>query len=252
MYKKYLKILTIAIFSLGFAECQPDAVKDIDGNVYGTVTIGKQVWMVENLKTTRYSNGDVIGTTTPATLVIEGENAPEYQWAYDGDENNVGSHGRLYTWYVATDKRNVCPVGWHVPSDSEWIVLTDYLIKNGYNYGTGYKGMDIAKSMAATSGWAADKTPGSTGNDQASNNKSGFTALPSGARMEDGNFYVMGHNGNWWTTTEGGPTFMQGLSGIIVNASGGLFHDIYYDYCYVNSYSNNKKYGMSIRCIKDN
>jgi hypothetical protein len=69
--------------------------------------------------------------------------------------------------------------------------------------------------------------------------------------MEDGNFYVMGHIANWWSSTEGGPTFMQGLSGVIVNTPGGLFHNIYHDYSYVNSYSNNKKYGMSIRCLKD-
>jgi uncharacterized protein (TIGR02145 family) len=207
--------------------------------------------MGENLKSTRYSNGDSIRTTTPATLVIEGESAPEYQWAYDGNESNVQVHGRLYTWYVATDSRNVCPAGWHVPADTEWKVLTDYLINNGYNYGTGYKGMDIAKSMANTAGWVADDTPGSPGNDQVKNNSSGFTALPSGARMEDGNFYHLGHIGDWWSGSEGGPTFMQGLSGIIVNVPGGLFRDIYHDYFYFNSYSNNKKYGMSIRCLKD-
>jgi uncharacterized protein (TIGR02145 family) len=207
--------------------------------------------MAENLKTTRYSNGDLIETTTPATLVIEAESTPKYQWAYDGNKNNVATYGRLYTWYVATDNRNVCPVGWHVPDNNEWTVLTDYLIKQSFGYGNGYIGMDIAKSMAATSGWVADDTLGSAGNNQASNNRSGFTALPGGARMEDGNFYVMGHIANWWSSTEGGPTFMQGLSGVIVNTPGGLFHNIYHDYSYVNSYSNNKKYGMSIRCLKD-
>jgi uncharacterized protein (TIGR02145 family) len=252
MHTKYLKFLTITFFCVGLTKCQPDSVKDIDGNAYRTITIGTQVWMVENLKTTKYRNGDLIGTTTPATLDIEGESTPKYQWAYDGNESNVATYGRLYTWYVATDSRNVCPIGWHVPSDAEWTVLTDYLIKNGHGYGDGYKGMDIAKSMAATSGWVADETPGSVGNDQASNNRSGFTALPIGARLEDGNFYNIGHIGDWWSTTEGGPAFMQGLTGIIVNAPGGLFRDIYHDYCYVNSYSNNKKYGMSIRCLKDN
>src|SRR5512133_2727329 len=136
---KYLKILTITFFCVGLTKCQPHSVKDIDGNVYQTITIGTQVWMVENLKTTKYRNGDLIGTTTPASLVIEGESAPKYQWAYDGNESNVAIHGRLYTWYVATDSRNVCPTGWHVPSDAEWTVLTDYLIKNGHSYYNGYK-----------------------------------------------------------------------------------------------------------------
>lgn len=252
MHNKYLKFFAIIFICVGLTNCRSDSVKDIDGNVYPTITIGTQVWMAKNLKTTKYSNGDLIGTTTPATLNIEGESTPKYQWPYDGNESNVATHGRLYTWYVATDSRNVCPTNWHVPSDSEWTVLTDYLIKNGYSYGNGYKRMDIAKSLASTTGWVADETPGSVGNDQTSNNSTGFTALPSGARLEDGNFYLMGHIGDWWSTTEGGAAFMQGLSGIIVYTPGGLFRDIYYDYCYVNSYSNNKKYGMSIRCLKDN
>jgi uncharacterized protein (TIGR02145 family) len=207
--------------------------------------------MAENLKTTRFSNGDLIVTTSPATLVIEGESIPEYQWAYDGNESNVATHGRLYTWYVATDIRNVCPTGWHVPTDAEWTTLTDFIIKIGYGYATGYKGMDIAKSMATTFGWVADDIPGSAGNDQTSNNRTGFSALPSGGRLEDGNFYNIGHIGSWWSATEA-TGFMQCLSGDFVNAPGGVFRDIYHDYCYVNSYSNNTHYGMSIRCLKDN
>jgi uncharacterized protein (TIGR02145 family) len=250
MHNNYFKYLIIIFLCIWLSKCQSDSVKDIDGNVYRTITIGTQVWMAENLKTTKYRNGDLIGTTTPVTLDIEGESTPKYQWAYDGNKTNVATHGRLYTWYVATDSRNVCPTGWHVPSDAEWTTLTDYLIKNGY--GTGDKGMDIAKSLSATTGWVPDDSLCSVGNDQVNNNRTGFTALPSGARLEDGNFYNLGHIGNWWSTTEGGPAFMQGLTGIIVNVPGALFRDIYHDYCYVNSYSNNKKYGMSIRCLKDN
>jgi uncharacterized protein (TIGR02145 family) len=247
-----LKFLTIPLFCLGLATCQPDSVRDIDGNSYGTITIGTQEWMSENLKTTRYINGDQIGTTTPATLDIEWESTPKYQWAYEGNESNVPALGRLYTWYVATDSRKVCPTGWHVPSDAEWTYLTDYLINNGYGHGDGYKGMDIAKSLAATSGWVPDETHGSVGNDQQNNNRTGFNALPGGARVEGGKFIDLGHVGDWWSVTEKGNSFMQVLSGDIVNTPGGIFRDIYHDYCYVNSYINNKKYGMSIRCLKDN
>ena len=252
MNNKYLKFLTVTLFCIVLTMCQPNSVKDIDGNKYGVIKIGTQIWMKENLKTTRYRNGDLIGTTTPATLIIENESTPKYQWAYDGNESNVATHGRLYTWYVATDCRNVCPEGWHVPTDAEWTTLTDYLIKKGYGYGTGYKGMDIAKSLSATTGWVADDIPGSAGNYQVSNNRSGFTALPSGARLEDGNFYHLGHISDWWSSTEGGSAFKQGLSETIIKSPGGLFRDIYHDYSYVNSYINNKKYGMSIRCLKDN
>ena len=246
-----MKFFAVTILYFGLTGCQTNSVKDIDGNVYLTITIGTQVWMAENLKTTKYSNGDLIGTTTPSTLVIEGESKAKYQWAYNGHENNVNTYGRLYTWYVATDTRNVCPTGWHVPTDAEWTILTDFLKNNGYGYGTGYKGMDIAKSMSATSGWVADNIPGSVGNDQTSNNSTGFTALPSGGRLEDGSFYNIGHIGCWWSATET-TGFMQCLSGVFVNATGGVFRDIYHDYCYVNSYSNNAHYGMSIRCLKNN
>ena len=94
-------------------------VTDIDGNVYHTVTIGTQVWMVENLKTTKYRNGVAIGTTTPATLSILSESLPtKYQWAYGGNESNVAIYGRLYTWYTVTDSRNIAPTGWHVSTDA--------------------------------------------------------------------------------------------------------------------------------------
>ena len=252
MHNKYFKFLALFFFIVGLTNCHINSVKDIDGNVYRTITIGAQVWMAENLKTTRYRNGDTIGTTTPATLVIEEESEPKYQWAYDGNESNVAVNGRLYTWFAATDTRKDCPTGWHVPTDDEWTVLTGHLIKNGYGYGGGYNGMDIAKSLSATSGWVEDGTPGSAGHDQASNNKSGFTALPCGGRLEDGNFHDLGHVGAWWSATESGSAFTQSLTGVIVNAPGALFRDIYHDYCYVNSYVNNKKYGMSVRCLKDN
>jgi uncharacterized protein (TIGR02145 family) len=109
MRKNYFKFFIIFFFCGVLTNCRSYTVKDIDGNVYQTVTIGTQVWMAKNLMTTKYSNGDLIGTTTPAILNIEGESAPEYQWAYDGNENNVATHGRLYTWFVATDSRKVCP-----------------------------------------------------------------------------------------------------------------------------------------------
>ncbi|MCJ7802706.1 MAG: fibrobacter succinogenes major paralogous domain-containing protein, partial [Candidatus Marinimicrobia bacterium] len=98
-------------------------VTDIDGNNYTGVTIGSQVWMVENLKTTRYRNGDLIGTTILATLNISTENTPKYQWAYGGNEDNVATYGRLYTWYAVTDSRNICPTGWIVPADTDWTIL---------------------------------------------------------------------------------------------------------------------------------
>ena len=118
-------LLILSIFL--FHSCKKDvliphnygAVTDIDGNVYKTIIIGVQTWMAENLRTKRYNNGDLIETTTPATLDINAEIIPKYQWAYSGYEDNVATYGRLYTWYTLTDSRKVCPSGWHVPSDAE-------------------------------------------------------------------------------------------------------------------------------------
>jgi uncharacterized protein (TIGR02145 family) len=98
-------------------------VTDIDGNVYQTITIGTQAWMKENLKTTHYRNGDAIDTTSPATLDISGESTPKYQWVFENDQSDLSVYGRLYTWYAVTDKRNIAPTGWHVPTDAEWITL---------------------------------------------------------------------------------------------------------------------------------
>jgi uncharacterized protein (TIGR02145 family) len=194
--KAYVDVLLQKIDQL---ENHLGIVKDYEGNLYNTIKIGNQLWMAENLKTTRYSNGDLIGTTTPATLDISAETTPKYQWAYAGNESNVATYGRLYTWYAITDTRNVCPAGWHVPSDAEWTALTDYLTNNGYGYlGSG----GIAKSLAATSGWTANASPGVVGNDQASNNRSGFGAFPGGYRQLGGNFGLMGDYGDWWSATE--------------------------------------------------
>lgn len=158
--------------------------------------------MRENLKSTYYSNGDIIGTTTPATFNTSGENAPKYQWAYNGDESNVPTYGRLYTWYVAIDERNIYPSGWHVPSGAEWTVLTDYLTYNGFGYGG--SGEDIAKSIASKSGWTNFAETGAIGNNQLNNNSSGFTALPSGGRNIDGTFENLGNICYLLTTTEVG------------------------------------------------
>ena len=206
-------------------------VKDAEGNDYHTIGIGSQIWMAENLKTTRYSNGDLIGTTTPASSDISGESTPKYQWAYDGDESNVTIYGRLYSWYAVTDNRNVCPAGWHVPTDREWTILTDYLLNNCYGYTRGGR-TGIARSMADTN-WdlAYCVCPG--------NNSSGFTALPGGYRENTtSKFYHIDYDCSWWCSTEFSTA------------------DAYYRSMTSESYSvysnhDNKQLGFSVRCLQD-
>jgi uncharacterized protein (TIGR02145 family) len=166
-----------------------ETVTDIDGNVYHTVTIGKQIWLVENLKTTKYRNGDLIGTTNPSTLDYSYELTPKYQFAYNGDETNVATYGRLYTWYSITDSRKVCPTGWHVSTDKEWTIMVEFL-------GDSVVGDKIRETGA--SHWNSPN--------QGATNESGFTALAAGSRWAttDNNkpkFVQMGEVGHYWTAT---------------------------------------------------
>lgn len=213
-------------------------VTDIDGNEYKTITIGSQIWMAENLRTTKYRNGDLIGTTNPATLDITTEIEPKYQWASGGSEDNVLGYGRVYTWYAAMDSRNVCPVGWHIPNDAQWTILTNYLINNAFGYGG--SGSDIAKSMAVTSGWTINSTVGTPGNDQTNNNSSGFTAIPGGMRLNNyGTFFFYKSFSYWWSATE---------YSVSVAHERGLRSD----YSDVFNNEDNKSYGFSVRCLMDN
>lgn len=158
---------------------------DYDGNIYNSVTIGTQVWLSENLKTTSYNNGDPIETTTPADLNIFDEYNPPYQWAYEGVEGNVAIYGMLYTWHAATDSRGVCPAGWHLPSDAEWTVLTDFL-----------GGENIAGGKLKETGTTLWMDPNDGATDE-----TGFAALPGGFRHYNGSFDFSGYNGYWWSST---------------------------------------------------
>lgn len=219
-------------------------VTDIDGNRYFTTTIGNQTWMAENLKTTRYNNGDLIGTTTPATLDISAETTPRYQWAYAGNESNVSVYGRLYTWFAATDNRKVCPAGWHLASDAEWTTMEAYLNANGYNFDgtTSFSVYNkIGKSLSAAVSWRLIGIAGSIGNFDfpAYRNKSGFTALPGGIRRIDGLFNSMNEVAYYWTGTE-------------IDASFAYVRNLYYSNTNTNRIGNMKSdYAFSLRCIAD-
>lgn len=143
------------------SDCPP-TVTDYDGNVYQTVLIGDQCWMMENLKVTHYRNGDPIPHVTDG--VTWGNLTSGAYCNYNNDEGNVATYGRLYNWYAVDDSRNIAPAGWHVPSDAEWQTLVDYL---GGDAVAGGK-----MKEAGTTHWASPNT-GAT-------NESGFTALPGG------------------------------------------------------------------------
>jgi uncharacterized protein (TIGR02145 family) len=218
MKNKRLKVSAILLLCIGLSGAMAQTVTDIDGNVYETVTIGKQVWMKENLKVTRYRNGDAIGTTTPATMDINSENTPKYQWAYEGNDSNVATYGRLYTWYAITDSRDVCPIGWHVSTDAEWTMLLNYLGEPS----------TVGEKLRET-GTVHWKSP-----DEDATNETGFSALPAGSRWANGKFAQMGECTHLWTATEFDSN----------NAWRRLLFEIEKGW-------SSKKNGWPVRCIKD-
>jgi len=184
-------------------------LRDIDGNQYNVVKIGTQVWMAENLKTTRFNDGVsvtyVSDNTSWAALTT-----PGLSW-YNNDVANKATYGGLYNWYAvdaaSNGNRNVCPSGWHVPSDAEWTTMENYLIANGYNFDGTTSGNNIAKALASTTGWTSYSGTGTIGNTDypAYRNKSGFNALPAGYRFNlGGAFSHAGSNAYFWSSTPHG------------------------------------------------
>ena len=213
-------------------------VKDIDGNVYKTVKIGTQTWMAENLKTTRYRNGDSIPNVTVAEVWT---NLTTGGYCNYNNEPNLATnygYGRLYNWYAVSDSCNLAPVGWHVSTDADWTTLENYLITNGYNYDGTKAGNFIAKSLAATTYWSTYSTIGSIGYDLSKNNKSGFTALPGGYRVSNGSFYNIGYHAFWWTSTES-------------SSMNAVYRYLHYSSSSLSVYPDAKNWGRSVRCVKD-
>lgn len=198
---------------------EPGTVVDIDGNVYHTVTIGTQVWMLENLKVTHYRNGDDIPVVTD-NAAWQGLATGAY-CEYENDGGNVADYGRLYNWYAVDDSRGIAPFGWHVPSDAEWQTLVEYV----GNFGdAGYRLRETG-----TTHWEEP-------NDEATN-ESGFTALPGGYRNNYGYYYGLHNTTYFWAST--GDGFSAGYS-LFVNQGPEVELGF-------RGYT----FGVSIRCIKD-
>lgn len=217
------KIYFIVIFSFVSLKSNTQTIIDIDGNIYNSVIIGTQTWMQENLKTTRFNNGIEIPTTS---LLVVNDTTALYQWAYDQDTNNIDIYGRLYTWNVASNDDNVCPNGWHVPDNSEWESLRDFL---GGESIAGSKMKEIG-----TTHWVET--------DSTVNNSSGFTGLGSGFRGNPSGFNLLGENGCFWSSTPFGiiGTFPRGHRYRLASDNNALASSV----ATANT-------GNAIRCIKD-
>jgi len=220
------RYLFFIIFSLLALQNSAQTITDIDSNTYDTIIIGTQTWMKENLKTTKYNDGTTIQLVKDSTAWGV-EPIPAYCWYNNDSIKNKNIFGALYNWY-AVNTGNLCPIGWHVPSDSEWTTLTDFL-----------GGESIAGSKLKEEGqthWTFENTDAT--------NSSGFTALPGGFRdfysglYNLGGYYYLSSFGFWWTTTE-------------YNSNSGYARDMFYNEIYVYREFCSKKIGYSVRCLKD-
>jgi uncharacterized protein (TIGR02145 family) len=222
-----MKKILFAVLSLVFlAACTRDNiavqgtdVRDIDGNTYPTVKICNQTWTTKNLNVSKYRNGDVIPQVQDAT---QWANLKSGAWCYY--ENNTANgtiYGKLYNWYAVNDPRGLAPQGWRIPSDAEWIILTNCL-----------GGESVAGGKMKTTGTQNWSSPNSGGS-----NSSGFSALPGGLINENGGYDGGKSSGVWWSST------------LSVTSALGL---------QVSSFDEktlraviNPKVGLSVRCVKD-
>ncbi|MFN5319205.1 MAG: fibrobacter succinogenes major paralogous domain-containing protein [Bacteroidia bacterium] len=210
------------------------SITDQEGNVYKTIVIGTQEWMAENLKTSVYRNGDAIPLVT--------DNG---QWSnltsgarcyYTNDDQNDCPYGMLYNWYAVSDARNVCPTGWHIPSEDEWTILIDLMDPNA----AGGSQTNTAGGPLKSSGFLYwnDANTGAT-------NASGFSALPGGFRYADGSFDSaqnqydgIGKIAKWWTSVEFNS--IQAKSRYLNFLNGGAYPN-----------TDLKEFGNYIRCIRN-
>jgi uncharacterized protein (TIGR02145 family) len=198
-----------------------DTIKDIDGNVYHIVKIGTQVWMIENLKTTTFNDGTSVPQVTDnsewGNLSFSG-----FCW-YDNDSISYkNTYGALYNWN-AVNSGKLAPIGWHIASDDDWTTLTTYL------GGDSVAGGKLKEK--GTSHWAVPNS-GAT-------NESGFTGIPAGYRNMDGEFAEIGQSLNLWSSTH-------------ATTDNDYFRGIGYNTKSVSRNAYNKKYGFSVRCVRDN
>ena len=214
--KKYLILFFAVAFTIN---SQTQTMTDIEGNVYNIVTIGSQVWMKENLKTTKYNDGSVIPENNTEFL-----STPAFTW-YNDSSSYKTPYGALYNWYVV-ETGMLCPTGWHVPTSDEWTILATFL-----------GGDSIAGGKLKESGLNYWNSP-NTGAD----NSTGFSALPGGQRFPGGGYFSIGNVSYFWSSSQsqsiGNGAWVRQLS--------------YYNNYFIPSDHPVKSCGFSVRCLKDN
>jgi len=214
----------------------PEIIEETDGklniripeNIRNTVKIGTQIWMVENLNTSHFKNGDPI---SHAKSNYEWEKAGEEgqpAWCFYENNPSYGNlYGKLYNWYAVNDPRGLAPEGWHIPTEEEWNKLSYYL-----------GGEEIAGGKMKSTRTEPDPHPRWNFPNESATNESGFSGIPAGFREPNGNFGDLGDYGNWWSSTKGNPGYAWAcyLGYAFIGITRGSF---------------DRKLGYSVRCLKD-
>ena len=221
--------------------CGTNTINDIDNNTYNTVLIGTQCWTKENLRVTKYNDNTSIplnNTYTSGTVstVWQGLTTGAYTiYANEASSGtNATNYGYLYNWYASkgivttgsTTYKNLCPTGYHVPTDSDWTTLTTYLLGES---GAGGKMKSIGTTLWNSPNTGADNT-------------SGFSALPGGSRVNDGSFFAIRNNAFFWSATEYDGN--NAWNRYLWYASGDVYRNI-------STTTVQKSVGASVRCLKD-
>lgn len=210
-------------------------VTDIDGNIYNTVKIGDQWWMAENLNVTHFNNGDTISFRDEDTWY--GYPYSGYCY-YNNDSTLISTYGALYNGYAVRDSRGLAPEGWHIPSEEEWNELQLYLgMRQGQIDSSDYSGNNIGFKLKSASGWndyeQSDPEYGGNGIDEV-----GFCALPGGWRWNYGDFFDLGEDAYFWTST-------------IYNDNRNWYRVINHWSHAISRDQNFISFGFSVRCIKN-
>lgn len=185
-----------------------------------TITIGSQVWMSNNLDVATFRNGDPIPEVETDEEWQKAAKKKQPAWCYYKNDSANGTHyGKLYNWYAVNDSRGLAPVGYHIPSDAEWMQLINYI-----------GGIEVAgNKMKNTIGWAMLGS---------GNNASGLKCLAGGYRYTRGKFNYIGYYGSWWSSTES-------YKGLAWDCN--LF---YYSKAVLRAFHRKGK-GLSVRCLRD-
>lgn len=211
--------------------------------------------MAENLRVTKYQNGSEIPNITNSKSWESLFTGAQCTYNNSTNSDSIIKLGRLYNWYAVHDSRNIAPAGWHVPTDSEWTTLENYLSLNGFNYDGSKECLSnggvgkIAKSLAAQTGWSISTTTGAVGNNLSLNNSSGFNGLPVGGRYP--NFFGLGIECKWWSSSVDNPYYPDIPYSDWSSMNKAKYRSIHYNWHGTTRYYQQTYAGLPVRCVKD-